>query len=149
MKGEKLNGSQDLVKRPEGGDGAASYPSTSSSLPSKLVTMLADDLERAHVELEFHLVSGRSCRVRLKAAVIDLQVADVLVTTLLERLGDPRAFLAGDGTIFTGRRVIRQSGLRDEHDGGENSDNCWGHFLRWHGPGGCSSPEAPFVKSVL
>src|SRR4029077_363069 len=51
MKGEKLNGSQDLVKRPEGGDGAASYPSTSSSLPSKLVTMLADDLERAHVEL--------------------------------------------------------------------------------------------------
>jgi hypothetical protein len=80
---------------------AASYASNPSS---KLVAMLADDLERFHVQLELHLVSGWRCRVRLKAAIIDLHVVDVLVAALLERRGNPRTFLLSGRTVFRGSR---------------------------------------------
>jgi hypothetical protein len=129
MKDEKLNGPQDQMKpleaRTDGGDGAASHVSKPSSPSFRLVTMLADDLERAHVELEFHLVSGRRRRVCLEAPVIDLHVVDVLVAALLERRGDPREFLAGDGAVLTGRRFGGRSGLCDEYDGSEDSDEYW------------------------
>ena len=128
MKGENLTGRQDLVKcleiPTETGDAATSYASKPSRLSSKLVSMLVDDLERFHVELEFHAVSGWRGRVRLEASVIDLHVVNVLITTLFERRGDSRAFLVGGGTVLRGSR---RSGLRDEHDGSKSSENYLNH----------------------
>jgi hypothetical protein len=138
MKGEKLNGPQDLVKcletRTE--SEAASYASKPSSPSSKLVTMLVDDLERFHIKLELHIVSGPRGRVRLEAAVIDLHVVDVRVAELLERLGNPRMFLFGGGTVLRGSR---RSGLCDNKKDGESSDNYLHHFSIVAPPPGCSS----------
>jgi hypothetical protein len=76
-----------------------------SATPSnflKLVAMFADDFERFHIKLELHLVSGWRRCVRLKAAVIDFYVVNVLVAALLERRGNPCPFLIGGGTVLKG-----------------------------------------------
>jgi hypothetical protein len=58
MKGKKLNLVKCLETPTEAWDAATSYVSKPSGLSSKLVSMLVDDLERSHVELEFHTVSA-------------------------------------------------------------------------------------------
>jgi hypothetical protein len=129
MMGEKLSAPQDLMKcletRTESEEGSCvSKPST------KLITMLVEDLERFHIELELHIVSGPRRRIRLEAAVIDLYVVDVRVAELLKRLRNTRIFFFGGGTV---RRGSRQSGLGDKKKDGKSSNNCWDHFstLTW------------------
>ncbi len=84
--------------------------------------MLADNFERFHIKLELH-PGWRRC-VRLKAAVIDLHVVNVLLAALLERRGNPCPFLVGGGTVLNGSRW---SGLYDKKQEGDSSDNYLGH----------------------
>jgi hypothetical protein len=127
MVGEKLSAPQDLMKCLERRTEreAASYASNPFTPSFKLRAMLVEDLKRFHVELELHLVSGPRGRVRLEAAVIHLHVVDVRVAELLERLGNPRVFLFGGGTVLKGSRW---SGLRDKKKDSESSDNYLHNF---------------------
>jgi hypothetical protein len=86
--------------------------------------MFADDFERFHIKLELHLVSGWRRCVRLKAAVIDFYVVNVLVAALLECRGNPCPFLIGGGTVLKGSCW---SGLYDKKQEGDSSDNYLCH----------------------
>jgi hypothetical protein len=127
--GEKLSAPQDLMKcletrtESEGG-------SCASKASAKLVTMFVEDLERFHIELELHIVSGPRRRICLVAAVIDLYIVDVRVAELLKRLRNTRIFFFGGRTV---RRGSRQSGLGDKKKDDESSNNCRDHFstLTW------------------